>query len=156
MTIDNLQAMTREQLVDLASKQGLRVHHKAKPETIIKQLLDQLATVQTDQIIQHIKGKENSRPPKPVHQHTPDQVEMAITHIKQNKPAFTSKYDGDVFHFRCLGAEESGNINQSMNMLVQIASSVARGRRALVTPNQRFDDLGAAGDNAYTNVVIAG
>lgn len=156
MTVNfgRLSEMSRDQLVELAGKQGLRVHPRAKEETIIKSILDSV-TPQKPQVadMQHVAEK----PKKPVYHNTRDDVEKAISSIKARQPKLDAEFNEEenTVHFRCLGAEDCVNLSIPMRIIVQKAQNVSRGRIALLSLNREFGDLGGVSPkNAYTNIVI--
>lgn len=154
MNFDNLKTLSPDQLRELAGKQGLKVHHKAKPETIIKQIIESALKPATPAEMQHVAEK----PQQPVHHNTPDDVEAAIADIKAKIPQFESRYDLDenTWYFKCKGAEECGNLAIPMRIIKLKAASVSRGRIALMGLDGHFDRGNAGGNSAYTNSVLAG
>jgi hypothetical protein len=154
MNFDNLKTMTPEQLREVAGRQGLNVHPRAKPETIIKQIMEAVLTPQKLPEMQH----KALAPVKPVDHNTPEDVEAAIADIKARVPAFESRYDEaeNTWHFRCKGAEECGNMDIPLRVIKMKAQNVSRGRLALVGLTEHFDRTVAGGNSAYTNAVLAG
>ncbi len=150
---ENLKKLSRDELRDLAFKQGLQVHHKAKAETIIKQIIE-FSTTPVKQDMQHVAEK----PVAPVYDNTPEDIEEAIAHIKAQHPAFVSKYDikDNTWEFSCKGAVESGNMAIPLRVIVRRAEIIRRGRLQLIGLNDHFDKTTAGGNNAYTNSVLAG
>jgi len=153
---ENLLKMSRDELVKFADTQGVQVHWNAKPETIIKQILDHLA---------HPPKKE-AEPvdprlvaPKEAVFNTPEELEKALAQIKQRVPAFETKYDAEekTVHFKCKGAEECHNLSVPLHWLVKRAQLVSRGRLVPMGLNEHFESLNSAsGKNSYTNTVLAG
>jgi hypothetical protein len=149
MNFNALKDLSREQLVELAGKQGLSVHHKAKPETIVKQIMDNTLVQQTPHNMQHPAEKVVA----PVVKFTPEQVEEAIASIKARVPAFQSSYTEDNWHFKCNGAEEVGNLAIPLRVIVMKAGNVSKGRRMMRRLTD-FGDINNSPNNAYTNSVL--
>lgn len=157
MMIDKLKAMSRDELVNLAATQGVQVHHKSKPETIIKAIVDKINNppVVAQEATKSVKKE-------PVFS-TPEQVEEAIADIKQNNPNFRAIYDEESrsVTFQCNGAEDSVTLsldlkrNDHWPCIYKKAKLVARGRLAPRGLNNHFESLNSAsGKNAYTNTVL--
>lgn len=154
MNFENLKTMTPDQLRELAGKQGLRVHHKAKAETIIKQLMEAALTPQALPKMEHIAEAAQ----EPVDHNTPEQVEAAIAKIIERQPALERNYNAqeNTWHFRCKGAEECGNLDIPLRVIVMKAGNISRGSLRLLALNEHFDRTTAGGNNTYTNNVLAG
>lgn len=163
--LENLQKMTPEELRHFADQQGVMTHWKAKPETIIKQIIDKVANpVKTDtpkvreEEITQLTAKRLKDAAEAAN-NTAEMVEAAITHIKAKKPEFESKYDqmDNTWTFSYKGAVDCGNIAIPMRRIVRQAELVSRGRIAPMSINKELDaTYGAQGNNAYTNTVLAG
>lgn len=155
MNFEKLKSMSRDELVHLADSQGVQVHWNAKPETIIKQIIDKV-----------------SHPPKPKTEivdtrliaakeavfNTEAEIEAALAIIKSKVPQFETIYDKDdrCVTFRCKGAEECHNMSVPLHWLVKRAQLVSRGRLVPLGLNQHFESLNSAtGKNAYTNIVLS-
>lgn len=154
MNFENLKTMTREQLRDLAIKQGLSPHHKAKSETIIKIIMEAALTPQKLPEMQHVAEK----PVAPVDRNTPEEIETAIAKIRERQPKLETRYDAEenTWHFRCLGAEECGNMDIPLRVIVSRASIISRGRLVMRGMTEHFDRTMSAPNSAYTDVVLAG
>jgi len=154
MDYSNLNKMTREQLLKLAGTQGIKIHPRAKEETIIKHIIENSVTPQTKPQMQH----EAQKPQAPVDHNTPEDVEAAIAKIKERAPQFESSYNtqDNTWHFRCKGAEECGNLDIPLRVIVMKANTISRGRLVPMGLNQHFDQLPVSGKNGYTNTVLAG
>lgn len=152
MNFDNLKTMSREDLVILAAKTGVPVHHKAKPETIAKAITE-AALVQQKPHNTPVEVKAD----KPKHDNTPDDVEAAIKAIKDKRPDFVSKYnvEENTWHFSYKGAEEAGNLAIPLRLIKQKADNVSLGRRALMGHQDGFERMTSIGKNAYTNIVLS-
>ncbi len=162
--IDNLQKMSRDELVVLAMKQGLpKPHHKAKPESIIKIIMDSIAHPAKE-----LNDNKSVQAPKaaPLFA-SKEEVEEAIADIKARVPEFQSIYDDEAHcvTFRCRGAEDCISLSVPVRPRPQYpmgmciynkAKMVSRGKLALRGHSERdFDHMNAGGKNAYTNVVLA-
>lgn len=159
MNFENLKTMTQDQLVELHVRQlGRRPHHKAKPDTIIKAIVESalLPQVQPQETFKGedmrpkaLKGKE------PEYVYTEADVREACKEAFARE-GFTAEFPGDgTVIFRCRGAEDSLNLCQPMRNIKGRAGMVSRGRIALMGLNQHFDATNAGGKNAYTNTVLA-
>lgn len=151
---ENMKKMSREELVKFADTQGVQVHWKAKPETIIKQVMDKVSTPPKPVV----KEEAKSTAPKEAVFNTRDQVEAALAHIKEKQPAFETIYSDEdkVVTFRCKGAENCMNMSVPLQWMVKQAQLVSRGRLVPMGLNEHFESLNSAsGKNAYTNTVLA-
>lgn len=154
MNFDTLKDRTPEELREIAGRQGLKVHYKAKPETVIKQIMEAALLPQIQTPMQHVAEAAQVS----VDHCTPEQVEEAIAKIKAKVPGFESHYDTDenTWHFRCRGAEECGNLDIPIRVIVMKAGTISRGRISPMGLTHEFDSINAGGKNAYTNTVLAG
>lgn len=156
MNFNNLKDLSREQLLEVAGKQGLSVHWKAKPETIIKQIIDH-ASAKPKQNPQDYDRKYVNK--EPVY-HTKEQIEEAIAPIKAQQPKFTTEYNEEekTCKFSCLGAEETFNMSVPLPVLRKRASLIKRGRIAPLGHDTReWGSLpGTKPHSSYTNTVLAG
>lgn len=151
--IDKLEAMGRDELMEIAGTQGVRVHWKAKPETIIKAIVEKVSTpVKSD--MQHVAEK----PQAPVDHNTPEQIEAMLAPIKVRAPQFEAKYDleENTWHFSCRGAEECGNMDIPMRVIQMKANTVSRGRLVMIGMKDFGDLPGNKPNSLYTNTVLAG
>lgn len=156
MNFNNLKSLSREQLVELAGKQGLSVHHKAKPETIIKQIMDNALVPQKPQVAEEYADPRLKSERQPVF-NTQEQVEAALAPIKAQQPAFETIYAGQTVTFRCRGAEECHNLSTPLHWLVKRANLIKVGaRRPIGHRPEDFTHGQSTGKSAYTNVVLAG
>lgn len=153
MNFEHLKTMDASQLREIAGKQGLHVHHKAKNETVIKQIMESaLLPKSPTPEMQHMAAQ----PAKPVYNHTEEDIEALIAPIKARIPQFEAIYPNDgTWIFRCKGAEESGNMSIPPRVIKMKAENVSRGRLILMGLNEHFDKTTASGNNAYTNSVLS-
>lgn len=122
--MEDLSSKTREELVEIAEKLKIKVHHKAKPETIIHQITQQPKAYQ-EAAMSHPATSSVA----PVIENTEEVVLDAIKAYTA-KEGFSAKFPGDgtwIFSFK--GTEESGNLSIPLRIIKQKAESVARGRR---------------------------
>lgn len=154
MNFDNLKSMSREELVSLAIKQGLSPHHKAKPETIIKQIIDKVSTPQATPAEYVDPRLMQKKEPK---FNTEEDVERAVADIKAKVRDFVTEYNHEerTVTFKCRGREECHNLSVPLHWLKKCASLASQGK---ISPMGRpeFDSMNASGKNAYTNAVLAG
>jgi len=158
MDIGNLKNLSRDELVQLAVKQGVQIHWKAKPETIIKAIVDKVSSPPPAPIKEAAMEHPAERAALPKHDNKPEDVERVIEEIKARVPEFTSTYnlEENTWHFRCKGAEECGNLAIPLRIIKERALTVSRGRVSLMGLNQHFNDPGTAtGKNAYTNTILS-
>jgi hypothetical protein len=152
MRFDNLKELPREQLVILAAKQGLSVHHKAKPETIIKQIMDNL-TPQKPQVSQE---KDVAKEKKEV-KNTETQIVALLEEAKQRQPKLEWEINAEerTFHARCAGAEACFNWDQPLTVIQRhLTLHVLRGAMRPRAINEHFDQLHNSPKNAYTGNVL--
>lgn len=160
MNFENLKTMSREQLLEVAGKQGLQVHWKAKPETIIKQIMEKAFEPQKPVSVQQDDPYADPRlkAERPVVYLTQDEVEAAIAPIKARRPDFVATYNLDehTVKFSCRGAEETINMSAKPLTIRRHAEYIARGAaRPMGHDRNNFDTINAQGKNAYTNTVLA-
>lgn len=154
MIADNLQKLSRDELVVLALKQGLpKPHHKTSPESIIKIIMDT--------VTHPAKPAKDGGPPvirKEAVFATKEQIEQMVAAIKERNPKFETIYDDEArcVTFRCNGAEDCMSMSVSPRWMLSKAQVVSRGRLVLKGHTATNFDMGnATGKNAYTNVVLA-
>lgn len=157
MNFANLKSMTREQLMEVAGKTGVKVHWKAKPETIIKHIME-TALNQQMQPIDQFKG-EDMRPKAlkaktAEYNYTEEDVREACADYLK-KEGFEAKFPGDdTVVVRYKGAEDSLNLKQPMSVIKRKIAAVAQGRIALRSLNHILGDMPVGRNSAYTNTVI--
>lgn len=141
MNMDGLKAMSRDELVQLAAKYNLPIHHRAKEDTIIKAILDADMNLHKPTETQ----PEQPQAPKPVvHKNTPEMVREAIAQYTARGLEATFPDDG-TWIFKYKGAEESGNLAIPLKVIVDRALFVSKGRRALAglapsSPGKGYSD----------------
>lgn len=148
MRAENLKKLSREELVDLAITQGLpKPHHKAKLETIIKNILDVAEHPPKPEI------KADKEKPVPVFL-TEEEVERLVAPLKAKVPEFKTDYDHEsrCVTFSCKGAENCMNLSTAATTMMRYAGYVSAGKRA---PRALAVDRTATGNNAYTNAILA-
>lgn len=159
--IDRLNSLPREELVQLAHESGIRVHHKAKAETIVKQIVDKVFApaplVAKEQSMEHVAAK----PTASVYHNTPEDVELALDALKKNE-RFQSRYDltENTWHFSWVSAsgrtmrEECGNLDIPLRVIKMKAQSIAKGP-LLLRSKQDFSVITDPNrPDAYTNTVM--
>ena len=149
-TLQQLKMMSREQLVDTAKQQGLKVHGKAKPETIINQIMaNMVPPTQTD------KAEPKAKPAPVVDHNTEEDVLKAVQKLVDR--GLEVKFPGDgTWHFKCRGAEDSGNLSIPLRVIVMKAGTVAQGARRIRTQSDRdFDAIPTNPQSRYTSTVLA-
>jgi hypothetical protein len=122
---DTLKTMERPQLMELAGKLDIKVHHKAKDETVRKQILEQVASRQM------AKTEEPApKPVAPVFNHTEEEILQAIGDLA-TKEGFNVKFPKDntvIFTYR--GISESVNMSIPMHVIVRQAKMAAKVKMA--------------------------
>lgn len=151
--IDNLKKMTREQLVELALKQGLpKPHHKANEATIIKSIVDSM-TPQTPQN----KATEQHKQPNEV-RNTAETILMLLDRLRAERPSITWELDEYEETLTVKNAHAAVSFNWHIPLRVMerhIRLHVFNPTRPLGL-NHHFDEMpSASGKNAYTNTVLA-
>lgn len=149
---ENLAKMSREELVELHVKvTGVKPHHKAKPETIIKNIKDATFNKQDAP-----KVEEKAAPPKVADHNTPEDVEKAIESIKAKRPEFTANYNTqeNTWTFECMGAKESGNLDIPLRVIVQKATNISRGRLVMMGMSEFEALTGGNPNSAYANKTV--
>jgi len=127
-TQESLSGKTPEELRVIAKKLNMKPHHNAKPETIIRQILQQPQAYVRD-AMQHVA----TTPVAPTHDNSPEIVLEAIKQYS-DKEGFTAEFPDDgTWIFKCRGSEESGNLAIPLRIIKQKALFVAKGRRALMS-----------------------
>lgn len=156
INLNKLHSLSRDELVVLAQQHGLTVHWKAKPETIVTQIIEKVNEKPA------VVTQAQATIVKPEHHNTADDVEEALESLKAKAPRLRSFYPTeDTWHFKYVMDngrvlyEESGNLNIPLKMIVRRATVVSRGPLVLRGLNNHFDQLPVGGNNAYTNTVIA-
>lgn len=151
---NQLKGMSREQLLKLAGKQGLKVHWKAKPETIIKQIMDHTLVPQKPQV-----AEDKAKPAKKEYRNTREDIEAFLQKNKARQPNLMWKFnDDDSFTVSCKGAEDCFNMHQPFTVIQRhLDLHVMRGAlRPMGHSREHFESGVATGKSAYTNVVLAG
>lgn len=119
-----LAQMPREKLVEIANTLKIKVHHKAKPETIIHQIMQQPVAYRNE-AMSHPADATTA----PVVTNTVEQVQTAIATYAA-KEGFSATFPDDgTWVFSCKGASESGNLSIPLRIIKQKAESVSRGAR---------------------------
>lgn len=126
MNREELQTKSLEELKDIAQKLKVKVHHKAKEESIINQILQQPVAYQTD-AMQHVSQQQA---PEPLVIHTEEQVRNAIKKQLQNEDFQAIFKPDNTWTFKYNGREDSGHMSTSLRVIQIKAESVARGRLA--------------------------
>lgn len=153
LNLENLKTLTRSELAEIARQSGVRVHHKAKEDTIIKQIVDKVM-LPPKQEMKHVAEKASDI----VHHNTEEDVEEAIKSLKEKVPDFVSVYNKEenTVHFKCRGVEECLNLSIPLRVIKSKAAIVSRGRLMLRGHRpESFESGNAGGKSAYTNVVLA-
>lgn len=151
MTLEALKGKSLDELRAIATKIGIVPHYRAKPETLMRQILEKSLVQPTPPKTMEHKAEA---PAKPVHNNTPEDVLEAIKMFTA-KEGFKADFPGDgTWIFKYKGAEESGNLAIPLRVIKIKAENVSRGRRApIAMPSETFDNAVAKG---YANTVLMG
>jgi hypothetical protein len=137
MNYSELVARDVKDLRMLAAQYGIKVHHKAKAETIAKLIVEHV-TEKPKESLKHVAEK-----PKPAEViHTPEEVNEVIKAFSA-KEGYVVEYPGDdTWIFKYKGAEESGHMSTPLRVIRMKAESVSRGARRIVTvKNENGQDV---------------
>lgn len=129
-----LSQMSREQLIEIAEKLKIKVHHKAKDETIIMKIMQQPVAYQAAAMSHPAEA-----PVAASLTNTPEQVMEAIRPYAE-KEGFEAKFPGDgtwVFSYK--GVSESGNLSIPLRVIKMKAESTARGKRGPALIKSPYD-----------------
>lgn len=162
MTIDiaKLDGMELEALKALAIQCGAKHHHKAGKDKIIEAIKNHV--FQPPQPTNDLKHPAE-KPKEAVFNHTEEDVEKLVAHLKAKSERFVTKYPGDgtvlmrwVYDSGKVGMEESVNMSVPPRVIKNRAEIIARGPAVLkVHSTTNFDPGNATGLSSYTNVVLA-
>lgn len=152
--IDNLKNLTRDQLVDVAMKQGLpKPHHKAKPETIIKSIVDSMTPQKP--IAQDAKPEAKKADEV---RNTRETIEPLLERLKSERQNLAWEFDelDETVTVRHAHAAVSFNWHIPLRVIERhVRLHVFNPTRPLGL-NNHFDEMpSASGKNAYTNTVLA-
>lgn len=117
----------RDILAQHATQLGIKVHHKAKAETI-KALIEQ-----------HEMNKPQMQHPATmpreavVHNNSADEIKEAIQRYVKEGFVTTIDEKAGTWHFAYKGAEDSGNVHMPLRVIAMKAEMVSKGRRGLRT-----------------------
>lgn len=146
MNREELATKSREELVEIAEKLKIKVHHKAKPETIIHQICQQPEAYQRD-AMKHVA----ETPVAPVVENTEDDIRNALQHLIDKGLELSFKGDGTwyiSFKNKWGKREESGNMQIPLRIIRSKAENVSRGYIPMKSlgndgtyPNQYTDNI---------------
>lgn len=131
MNREELTGKSREELVEIAEKLNIKVHHKALPETIINQIVQQPEAYQAD-AMQHVSQQKPEAPKL----HSADEVRTAIKKFL-DKDGYQANFTESTWHFKYKDREDSGHLSSDMRIIVMKAENVSRG--ALQPKMMKFD-----------------
>ena len=127
----DLESKTSEELRALAKELNIKVHGMAKDETVIKQILKQQPH-RVEGVAKNMEAKY-ARKVAQEHENTIEDVKEALDRLSLPED-FEAKFNREenTWWFKCKGAEDSGNLNIPLRLIVSAATYVSRGRRALL------------------------
>jgi hypothetical protein len=143
----DLENKTSEELRALAKELNIKVHHKASDETVIKQINSQQPH-RVDGVAKNMEAKY-ARKVEQEHENTIEEVREALDRLTLPDD-FQAKFNRDenTWWFKYNGAEDSGNLNIPLRLIVSAAVQVAKGRRALLAMGKDV------GDPTYAGTII--
>lgn len=143
----DLENKTADELRALAKELNIKVHGMAKPETIIKQIQAQ----SPHRVVGAEKNMEAkyARKVAQEHKNSIEDVKEALERLSLPED-FQAKFNREenTWWFRYNGAEDSGNLNIPLRLIVSAAVYVAKGRRALLAMGKD------AGDPTYAGTIL--
>lgn len=152
MNFHDLKNKPREELVELASKTGVPVHHKHKSETIAENIINKVA-----QPLMQPEKQDTVVVEKVLVWQTEEDVRALVSKIIAGKPEFQMVFDSDNVTFRYRGKNDCVNLSSLPRVIKMKAESVAKG--ALMPRGYNAADFGgkvtSKANNAYTNTVLA-
>lgn len=124
---ETLKGKTVEELRTLAKQQGMTPHHRAKPETLARQIAEKVNAKPSNP-----RARQPQREAKEVHEMTQDEVRQIV-------PATVAlQFPGDgTFIMTCRGAEESMSLTASEKVIATKSRIISRG--ALKPVKMDFD-----------------
>lgn len=121
MNFDNLSKMPLQELRVLAAQHGIKAHHKAKPETIARQIIEKVS--EPKQEMKHVAEK-----PKEAVLNTEEQVREACRPYMA-KDGFNAVFTDTTWHFSCRGSEDTGHMSVPLRIIKMKAEMVSHGAR---------------------------
>lgn len=126
MNFDELKARDVNDLRILAAKYGIKTHHRAKAETVAKQIVEFISNKPSENSLKH-PAELPAKPPMVLH--TEEEVRAALGTILE-KQGFAARFLSDnTWLFQCRGAEESGHMSVPLRVIRSKAESVSNGAR---------------------------
>lgn len=127
---DNILQLARDgkkqELLELARTQGLKVHHSCKPQTIAEAIINHVTQPVAQPQMKHPAEMPQAAPRKI---NTEEEVLAAIKPFM--KEGFDAKfYEDGTWHFRYKGSEDSGHMSVPLRVIRMKAESVSHGARA--------------------------
>lgn len=123
MNLNNLMSMDRPALVELALKHGLKPHHKAKAETIAKQIIEHVTQPKQEDV--HPSQVAKPDPTLNTQEQVLDKIKPFVDR------GLEATFSGDTWTFKCRGAEECGHMSVPLRLIQQKARNVSYGARRL-------------------------
>lgn len=140
----SLESKSLEELKAIAKELDIKVHHMAKGPSIIANINKQQPHRIEAAIVAATGAVEKAKEPAPSNK--AEEVEKALEALKNRVPEFESIYPDDgTWIFRCKGAEESGNLDIPLRVIMMKANFISRGRRAMRTMGRADEDKTYAG-----------
>lgn len=153
VNLEELKSRPLNELKELALKLGIVMDGRSSAEKFALAIVEHQSK-QGFEKPQQPKAQEQK--PMVKHSNTKEQVMEALNPLLAKKPEFQALFPtNDTWHFKYKGAEESGNLNIPLKIILRQAEMVARGARRPLAMNQHFSDLNAVNPHSlYTNNVL--
>jgi hypothetical protein len=126
INFDKLKDMTPEAIRTLAIQQGLSPHPRAKVATIAKQIIEKV----TQPIKQELKHPAQLPPKREAKSNTEAEVREACQAFFA-KPGFEAIFEGETWHFKYKGTEDTGHMSVPLRVIALKARTVSQGARRL-------------------------
>lgn len=123
MNYDNLQKLELPELRTLAIQQGMTPHHRAKKDTLIRQIIEHVTQPPVKKDMKH----PAEQPPKEAKLNTEADVSEAIKPFM--KEGYQAIFTEENWHFKYKGAEDCGHMSVPLRVIRMKAESVSRGAR---------------------------
>lgn len=140
---DTLKAKPVEELRDLARKSGLTPHHRAKPETLARQIVEATAP---KPIQPQIHAAEMTEAQKKYIYDRRLKTEDEVRAVFNTWPKIQIQFNGDdTFTMSCNGSVETMHMTSKEAVMVLKGREVAKGAYRMVQMDSRGDKIMRAG-----------
>lgn len=143
MNFENLNKLPIEELRSLAAKQGIKVHHKMKPETLAKAIAASATEPQVNKTKEQLKHTAEL-PKAPAKINTEEEVRDVCQKFFA-KEGYEAIFKDEIWHFKYNGSEDSGHMSVPLRIIRMKAENVSRGARKPITMTFDGERIFAAG-----------